>query len=199
MRELLIATRNQGKIPVLLAALAGVPFKVISLNDTALPQDFTVEEPGSTYEAHAVIKAFTYGKRADLLTLADDSGLEVDALNGWPGVHSATHIAGSDIDRLNALLERMKDIPDGSRGAQFRSVIAIYDPSNDKIRFAEGATRGTILQEPRGTGGHGYDPVFFADEIQKGFGEASFQESFAVSHRARAMAKAREILLTEFV
>lgn len=199
MRELLIATRNAGKMPVLIASLAGVPFKIVSLNETSLPQDFTVEEPGSTYEAHAAIKAFTYGKRTGMLTLADDSGLEVDAFGGWPGVHSATHIEGSDADRLNALLSRMKDIPDGSRTALFRTTIAIYEPANDKIRFAEGVTRGSILFEARGTGGHGYDPIFFADDIQKGFGEASFDESFSVSHRARAMAKAREILLAEFV
>lgn len=199
MRELLIATRNQGKMPELIAGLAGVPFAIISLNDTDLPAEFTVEEPGSTYEAHAAIKAFTYGKRTGLLTLADDSGLEVDALQGWPGVRSATHVAGSDLDRMNALLERMRDVPDGLRGAQFRTMVAIYNPADDKIRFAEGVTRGSILRGPRGEGGHGYDPVFLADELQQTFAEAPLEEKMKVSQRARALAKARELLLTEFV
>ncbi len=199
MRELLIATRNQKKMPELLDGLRDVPFKIISLNDTDLPHDFSVEEPGSTYEAHAAIKAFTYGKRTGLLTLADDSGIEVDALLGWPGVHSATHVEGSDTDRLNALLERMKDVPDGSRGAQFRTVIAIYNPADDKIRFAEGVTRGHILREERGEREFGYDPIFYAEELQKTFAEASLEEKMTVSQRARALAKAREVLLEEFV
>lgn len=199
MRELLVATRNEGKMPELISGLEGVPFNILSLNDTNLPADFAVEEPGSTYEAHAAIKAFTYGKRSGLLTLADDSGLEVDAFEGWPGVHSATHVAGSDLDRINALLDRMKDVPDGSRGAQFRTTVAIYNPADDKIRFAEGVTRGSILRAPRGAGGHGYDPVFLADELQQTFAEASLEAKMTVSQRARALAKAREVLLAEFV
>lgn len=199
MRELLIATRNQKKMPGLIEGLKGVPFKIISLNDTSLPADFTVEEPGSTYEAHAAIKAFTYGKRANILTLAEDSGIEVEALGGWPGVHSATFLPGTDRDRLNALLEKMKDIPEGKRQALYRSTIAIYDPQSDKIRFAEGITRGSILKESRGDDEFGYNPVFFSDDLLKCFGEVPFEEKYAVSHRKRALDRAREALLKEFV
>src|SRR3989344_8896310 len=138
MRELLVATRNEGKLPGILVGLKEVPFTIVTLNNTDVPDNYVVEEPGSTYEAHAAIKAILYGKKSCLLTLADDSGLEVDALDGWPGIHSATHIQGSDVDRLNMLLERMKDVPEGRRGAQYRSVVAVFDPLTDKIRFAEG-------------------------------------------------------------
>lgn len=199
MRELLVATRNQKKMPGLLAGLEGVPFKIVSLNDVNLPKDFTVEEPGSTYEAHAAIKAFTYGKRSGILTLAEDSGIEVDELGGWPGVHSATYMKGTDADRMNGLLERMKDIPEEKRGAQYRATVSIYDPVNDKVRFAEGITRGRILAAPSGDDDFGYNPVFFSDDLQKCFGEATFKEKLSVSHRTRAVAKAREILLNEFV
>jgi XTP/dITP diphosphohydrolase len=199
MHQLLVATRNQKKMPGLLVGLKDVPFDIITLNDTHIPKEFVVEEPGSTYEAHAAIKAFTYGKRAGVLTLADDSGIEVDALNGWPGVYSATYLAGSDMDRLNGLLEKMNNIPAGKRGAQYRSVIALYDPENDKIRFAEGLTRGHIVVEPRGDDDFGYNPIFFSDELQQTFGEATFENKVRVSHRTRALDKAREMLLTEFV
>lgn len=199
MRDLLVATRNAKKMPGLIVGLGDVPFRVVSLNDTALPKDFSVEEPGSTYEAHAAIKAFTYGKRTGLLTLADDSGIEVDALSGWPGVHSATYMAGSDADRMHGLLEKMKDIPEGKRGAQYRAVIALYDPINDKIRFAEGITRGSILTQPEGDNDFGYNPIFFSDDLQQSFGVAPFEVQVSVSHRTRALKKAREILVTEFI
>lgn len=199
MRELLLATRNKHKMPGMIAPLAGVPFRLISLNETEIPVDFSVEEPGSTYEAHAAIKAFTYGKRSGFLTIADDAGLEVNALGGWPGVHSATWKEGSDEDRLLGLLERMKGIPEKERSAQYRSVIAIYDPTNDKIRFAEGVTHGRILEGISGDNMFGYNRIFFSDELQQSFGEASFEDQVRVSHRTRALTKAREILMSEFV
>src|SRR3989344_1102065 len=199
MRELLIATRNKKKMPGLLAGLGDVAFKIVSLNDLDIPKDFTVDEPGSTYEAHAAIKAFTYGKRSDMLALADDSGIEIDELGGWPGVHSATYMQGTDADRMRGLLEKMKNIPEGKRGAQYRAVIAVYDPVNDKVRFAEGITRGSILMTPEGTNDFGYNPIFFSDDLQESFGVASFERQVPISHRTRALAKAREILLNEFV
>jgi XTP/dITP diphosphohydrolase len=199
MRELLIATRNQKKMPGLLAALGKVPFKVMSLADTDLPRDFCAEEPGSTYEAHAAIKAFTYGKHANMLTLADDSGLEVDALAGWPGVHSATWKDGSDADRLEGLLERMSDIPEDKRTARYRSVVALYDPVNDKVRFAEGVCKGKILTAPIGDNAFGYNRIFFSTDLSESFGTASFEDQVRVSHRTRSVQKAREILINEFV
>lgn len=198
MRELLIATRSTGKMPGMLVGLKGVPFQIITLSDTEVPTEYTVEEPGNTYEAHAALKAVLYGKKAGKLTLADDSGLEIDALGGWPGVPSATWLPGSDVDRLNGVLQKMKDIPDGKRGAQYRAIIAIFDPVTEKLRFAEGTCRGHILREPQGGDGFGYDPIFFSDDLQKTFGEATLEERAQVSHRARALKKARELLLSDF-
>ena len=185
-------------MPGLLAGLQDIPFQIISLNDTDVPRDFVVEEPGNTYEAHAAIKAILYGKKANMLTLADDSGLEIDALGGWPGVHAATFIAGSETDRNNAVLEKMHDIPEEKRGAQYRATIAIYDPETDKVRFAEGICRGSILTQPKGNEGFGYDPIFFSNDLQACFGELPLSERAKVSHRARALTKAKEILLKEF-
>lgn len=199
MRELLVATRNKFKIPGITANLTDLPFKVISLNETDIPEDFSADEPGSTYEAHAAIKAIIYGKRAGKLTIADDSGLEVDALDGWPGVNSATWLSGSDEDRLLGLLEKMKDVPEERRGGQYRSVIAMYDPATDKVRFAEGMTRGRILTDMVGDNMFGYNRIFFSDDLQESFGTAAIDDQIRVSHRTRSLQKAREILMKEFV
>jgi XTP/dITP diphosphohydrolase len=198
MRELLVATRNKHKIPGMLAGLKDVPFKIVSLNDTDIPTDYVPDEPGSTYEAHAAIKAILYGKKSGKLTIADDSGIEVDALNGWPGVVSATWLKGTDEERLLGLLSKMKAIPEGKRGAQYRSVICMYDPDTDKVRFAEGTNRGRLLTEITGTNPFGYNRGFFSDDLQKSFGEVGDEEIARVSHRARALEKAKEILVAEF-
>lgn len=199
MRELLIATRNRHKMPGMLAGLRNVPFNIVSLNDTDLPLDFVVDEPGSTYEAHAAIKAIIYGKRTGKLTVADDSGLEVEALGGWPGVHSATWLSGTDEDRLLGLLDKMKDVPEGKRQAQYHSVVAIYDPESEKVRFAEGFCHGQILTAMEGDNMFGYNRIFFSDDLNASFGTASVEDQVRISHRARALAKARETLLNEFV
>lgn len=199
MRELLLATANTGKIPGLIEGLGDIPFKIVTLNDVTLPPGFEVEEPGSTYEAHAAIKAMIVSKHTGLLTLADDSGLEIDALGGEPGVHTANYFVGTRDERIQKLLEKMSAVPEGERGAQYRCVIALYDPKNDKVRFAEATTRGSITTEMRGDNGFGYDPVFLSDDLGKTFGESSLEEVSKVSHRGRALAKARDILAREFV
>ena len=197
MRELLIATGNPMKFEEIAHALSGTPFKLLSLKDVGL--DFEVEEPGETLEGNAIIKAFTYGKRSGKLTLADDTGIEVDALDGRPGVKSARY-ASTAPERNQKLLEEMKDVPEGKRGARFRGVLAVYDPERgDKIRVAEDFFRGEILQESRGERQFGYDPLFYIPEIGKTYAELSLEEKNAVSHRGKALAKMREILLNEFV
>ncbi len=198
MRELLLATGNRGKIPGLKTGLGDIPFKILTLADVKLPAGFNVEEPGSTYESHAIIKAFTCSKHTGLLTLADDSGLEIEALDGGPGVHTAHYFPGTRDEQISQLLEKMKGIPDGARRAQYRCVIAIYDPLNDKIRFAEGITKGTITNESIGNNGFGFDSVFRYDEGGKTGGEMTVEDKNPVSHRGRALAKAREILRAEF-
>jgi XTP/dITP diphosphohydrolase len=198
MRELVIATTSKGKFVEIENAFKDLPFKLLGLKDI-FPDGVEIEEPGETFEGNAIIKAMTIGKRTGKSTLADDSGLEVAALNGEPGVLSARYAPGSDIDRYQKLLEVMKDIPDGARGAQFRCVIALYDPERgDKIRLCTGEMRGRITREPQGAGGFGYDPVFFSEEAGKIHAQETLDERSQHSHRGKALAKAKEILLAEF-
>ena len=198
MRELLIATRNKGKMPEIRHALEGVPFSLIDINDLPALAGFEPEETGATFEENATIKARGYGERAGLLTLADDSGLEVEALGGAPGVKSARYAPGSDADRNKKLLAAMEDVPDGMRNARFVSVIAIYDPKTGIIHTCDGVSTGRIIRGQKGTRLFGYDPVFLYDEGGKTGGEMTIEEKNAHSHRAKALRKAREILLAEF-
>lgn len=197
MRELLIATKNEGKVPEMALPLEGTPFRIVSLLD--IPDTPDVEEHAMTYEGNAIIKAVTYGRRTGLLSVADDSGLEIDALDGQPGVQTARFLSGTYTDKMTALLEMLKDVPDEKRGALFRAVIAIYDPNTDRIRTCEGVVKGSITREIRGTNGFGYDPVFDYENTGRTGGENVRAEKLELSHRARAMKKAREILLKEFV
>jgi XTP/dITP diphosphohydrolase len=199
MRKLLLASANKGKIPGLKMGLGDIPFEIVTLNEVKMPDGFEVEEPGSTYEAHAAIKAIIYGKHSNLVTVADDSGIEIDALNGEPGVHTAHYFEGTKEERIAALLEKLKNVPESKRSARYRDVIAVYDPVNDKVRFAEATTEGRIAEASHGENGFGYDQVFFSNDLGKTFGEATIEETNRVSHRGRALAKAREILLAEFV
>ena len=197
MRELLIATTRQGKLDEIRAMLMGQPFKILSLKDVDIYDD--VSEVGSTCESNALIKAFTYGKRSGKLTMAEDSGLEVAALGGKPGVHTADYVAGTEDGGCQKFLTALKDVPDEKRGALTRSVIVIYDPADDSVYISEGVAQGRIVHEARGKNGFGQDPIFLYDECGKTGGEMSLEEKNAVSHRAKALAKAREILLKEFV
>jgi len=198
MRELLIATRNEGKMPEIRHALLGVPFDIIDINDVPELEGFEPHEHGSTYEENASIKAREYGLRANVLTLADDSGIEVDALGGEPGVQSARYAEGTDADRNKKLLETLEKVPDEKRGARFVCVIAIYDPSTQKLRTCRSEVYGRVTREPRGERPFGYDPIFLYDEAGKTGGEMTLAEKDRWSHRGRALAKARKILLAEF-
>lgn len=198
MRQLLIATGSKGKLREMLDALGDVPYKVVNLLDMDESVRAEVEEAGTTFEQNAIVKAKTYATRSQMLTVAEDSGLEVEVLDGGPGVLTARYAPGSDEDRYRKLLGEMKDVPDGARSARFVAVVAIYDPASGNTRTCEAEYRGHILREPQGSGGFGYDPVFFSEELQKTGAEMSVAEKNTVSHRGRAMAKAREILLTEF-
>ncbi len=199
MKQLLIATRNQGKFPEIVALLKDLPFEFLSLNNiSGLPPGYEVEEPGMTFEGNAIVKAMTIGKKTGLLTLAEDAGLEVDALNGRPGVYTARYAPGTDEDRYRKLLEELKDIPDEKRTARFRAVVAIYNPENDKVRTCEGSYEGVIVREPVGINGFGYDPVFYSSVLKKTGAQATFEEKNSVSHRGQALRRAREILLRDF-
>lgn len=200
MKKLLIATRSKGKFPEIVSELSGLPFEFLNLNDVSeLPQNFEVEEPATTFEGNAIIKAMTLGKKTSFLTLAEDAGLEVDTLNGRPGVYTARYAPGTDEDRYRKLLGELQDVPEEKRTARFRAIVAIYDPENDKVRICEGIYEGRIAMEPIGNNGFGYDPVFYSVELGKTNAEMTMEEKNGVSHRGKAIRKAKKILEQEFL
>lgn len=199
MRELLIATHNRGKLVEMEHLLQGVPVKLLTVDDVGFEPDFRVDEVGETFEGNALIKAFICGKKSGKLSLGEDSGLEIDALGGRPGVLTKRYAEGTPDNGHAKIFAEMKDVPDGERGAQFRSVIALYDPATDVVRICEGIARGKITREPRGVNGFGQDPIFSYEENGKTGGEMTTEEKNTVSHRAKSLAKVREILLKEFV
>ena len=189
--KLLLATRNAGKLEELRARVHGLD--VLSLDDVApMPE---VEETEETLEGNARLKAVAGARGAGLWTVADDSGLFVDALGGAPGVRSARYAPGTDADRVRALLQAMDEVPDDARGASFRCVLALASPDGE-LWPVEGVCRGRILRAPRGRGGFGYDPVFLVPELERTMAELSLEEKGRVSHRARAL-DALEPLLRE--
>ena len=154
-----------------------------------------VEESGATFEENAALKARRYATISGLLTLADDSGLEVDALKGEPGVRSARYAGegASDRDLVALVLARMKGVPLEKRAARFRCVIAVAWPSG-RVELVEGVRQGVIAAEPRGKNGFGYDPVFYLPERGKTMAELTPAEKNRLSHRAEAARKAARLL-----
>lgn len=194
MTKLLLATNNRGKVREYQALLAGITFQIVTLSGQGITT--VVEEAGSSFEENATLKAITLAKESGLLTLADDSGLEVDALGGEPGVRSARYAGegATDADRINYLLSKLKGVPEKGRTAQFRCVIAIATPEG-KVKLCSGICRGIITLKPRGSRGFGYDPVFYLPKMGKTMAELTLEEKNKVSHRARAAEKAREVLV----
>lgn len=199
MRELLIATTNKGKLSEMLSVLEGVPFTILTLEDPQVRLvGGDVEETGVTFEENAILKAKTYGTRTGKLTIAEDTGLEVDALGGAPGVRSARYSEGNDADRNNKLLRELQGVPERERGAQFRTVAALYDPVTGIFHTSEGLCRGSIIGEGRGDNSFGYSPLFLVTE-GKTFAELDARTRNALSHRGQAIGKIRDILLAQFV
>jgi XTP/dITP diphosphohydrolase len=192
---LVFATRNPHKLIELRHALAGLALEIRAASD--YPHAPEVEETGATLLENALLKARAVHAATGELALADDTGLEVDALDGAPGVASA-RFAGPDQDyarNLALLLDRMRGVPEPRRGARFRTVVAIRFPDGREA-CAEGVCEGRILEGRRGDGGFGYDPVFLVPELGRTFAELTLAEKDAVSHRGRAMRAARRILET---
>jgi XTP/dITP diphosphohydrolase len=164
-------------------------------NGGAIPQ---VEETGATFAENAALKAVAYAQVTGLLTLADDSGLEIDALGGEPGIYSARW-AGPDVgypERFSIILVRMEGTPERERTARYRCAIAIAGPGEAGLRgIVEGTLEGVIASEPRGNGGFGYDPIFYVPELGRTVGELSAAQKRQISHRARAANAARDLLL----
>ena len=191
--KLLIATNNPGKIREYQELLADLSLELTSPAQEGL--DIEVAETGESFAENARLKAIAYAKASGLLTLADDSGLEVDALGGEPGIRSARYAGegASDEERYQLLLEKLKDVPWEERTARFRCVIAVATPGRE-VYTAEGSCEGIIAFEPEGEHGFGYDPVFYLPEYGKTMAELPPRVKNKISHRARAVQKTREFL-----
>jgi XTP/dITP diphosphohydrolase len=188
--RLLIATTNPGKVREYADLFAGLTCDLVSLADEGINND--VDETGATYEENALLKAREYAAQSGLLTLADDSGLEVDALDGRPGVHSARYAPDSPA-RIQKLLAELKDVSDDQRRARFQCVIALARPDG-QTEITRGSCEGWIAREPRGVNGFGFDPVFYMPEHHATLAELPESFKNTISHRAHAAQKMRLIL-----
>lgn len=193
--ELVVATRNQGKLREIRALLEGSGIVVLGLD--AFPDLPEVEEDGATFEANARKKAATVARLTGRLTLADDSGLEVAALGGRPGVHSARFAGESarDADNNAKLLQALAAIPQEKRQGAFCCAMALCD-SDGECRVFFGRVEGIVLESPRGEGGFGYDPLFLVREYGRTMAELPMEIKNRISHRGQALRQALEVLRT---
>ncbi len=192
---IVLATHNPGKVREFAALLADLPIQVQSLLD--FPAIGSLPEEGDTYAANAISKALAVARATGRVALADDSGLEVDALEGAPGVHSSRWLGdqATDADRNTAVLARLRDVPPERRAARFRAVVAIAFPDLTVRRF-EGVVEGRIADRPAGSQGFGYDPIFLVPEYGRTMAELGAKIKDTISHRARAVQSARAYLAT---
>jgi len=208
MNKLLLATNNQGKLRELRASLAGLPLELVTPADIRLELD--VPEDGFTYAGNAAKKALAFARASGLTALADDSGLEVDALNGAPGLYSARYGLslppfsgkmggrGGDADRRAFLLQNLRGA-NAARpwSARFRATVAVAGPGGS-VQIVEGTCEGEVIPEERGAGGFGYDPIFLLPELGKTMAELPEETKNRLSHRARAAQAAKPILMRLF-
>jgi len=193
MNKLLIATNNKGKVKELQDLLKGTDFELVTPADINL--NLEVEEDGTTYAENAAKKARAFAHASGLISLADDSGLEVDALDGAPGLYSARYHpkpSANDADRRAYMIENLKDKP-RPWTAHFHATIAIAPPDQD-VYIVEGNCYGEIIPEERGTGGFGYDPIFLFPELGRTMAELEMEEKNRLSHRAKAVINAIPVL-----
>jgi XTP/dITP diphosphohydrolase len=193
VKKLLIATHNRGKLSEYQELLHDLDLELLTLDDVGIAGD--VQETGATFQENAEQKAVTYARQSGLLALGDDSGLEVDALKGEPGVYSKRYAGEgkSDEERNAYLLAKLRRVPQPQRSARFRCVIVIADPHSGTWT-TEGTCEGRIAVEPSGTNGFGYDPIFIVSESGRHMAELTADEKNRVSHRGRAAVRARQIL-----
>lgn len=192
-QRLLIATHNPGKVAEYKSILAHLPVKLTYLDEAGITED--VEETEMTFEGNALLKARHYSGLTGLWTWADDSGLEVDALDGRPGVLSARYGGKglTDVDRYRKVLGEMAAVPDEQRTARFRCVVALVAPDG-QVATCEGRLEGRIAYAPKGSNGFGYDPIFYIPSFQCSLAELANDVKNQISHRAEAAAKAKELL-----
>lgn len=193
MPKLLLATSNPGKIREYRLLLDGLGYLITTPPEEGIAE--VIAESGSTYEQNARLKAVVYARSSRLTTLADDSGLEVDALNGEPGIQSARFAgeAATDTEKVSLLLTKLQGVPWERRTACFKCVIAIVGPRG-REEICRGECHGMIAFEPKGKNGFGYDPIFVLPETGKTMAELPAEIKNQISHRARASQKARQVL-----
>lgn len=189
MRRLVLASRNKGKIAELRELLIELPVEIVGLD--AYPDLPEIEETGTTFLENAMIKAKAVAEYTGELSLADDSGLEVDALGGEPGVYSARYgqLGWNDRERYEYLLSKLQGIAAERLSARFHSTVALVDPVTGRLEVADGAVEGLIMDQPKGSQGFGYDPIFFLPGLGKTMAELPDSEKNSLSHRGRAIRK----------
>ena len=192
-KRCILATRNQGKIREFQSLFSDIGLEIISLNDVESAPD--VQEDGATFFENAMKKARSMAEHFGLMAISDDSGLEVDALGGRPGIYSARFAGEGATDEENnrKLLREMEGIEPGRRTARFRCVMVAYRPDGAWVK-AEGTLEGIITDSPTGDRGFGYDPLFYVPELQKTLAELTTEEKNRISHRARALQKLHQKL-----
>lgn len=194
--KLVLATRNRGKVREMAGSLREAGLEVVSLDEVDAP---LVDETGETLEENATLKAISAARATGLWALGEDTGLEVDALGGAPGVRSARYAGVGATDAVNnaKLLRELEGVPEAERTARFRTVMALASPDG-RVWTTEGRLEGVIVREPRGDGGFGYDPLFYAPRAGRTLAELSVEEKDAISHRGQALramiALIREVL-----
>ena len=190
--KIVAATNNKNKLREFKEILSPLGYQIVSLKDLGI--EIEVEETGKTFEENSMLKAKAILEATGMASLADDSGLEVDALGGEPGIYSARYCEGSDADRVAFLLDKMKDVPDDKRSARFVSAITLMFTDGD-IVTARGTCEGKIAHEPAGKNGFGYDPIFFVESYGKTFAELSPEQKNMISHRGNALSELQRQLI----
>ena len=191
--DLLLGSQNPGKLNEMRQLVEGLPFRVVGPRDVGIEE--TPEETGTTFIENASLKALYYAGRSGLLTVADDSGISVDALDGQPGLYSSRFggEGATDKDRNALLLEKLQGVPTEKRGAHFTSAVVVA--RGEQVLFTvQESVDGLIAEEVQGTAGFGYDPLFFYPPFGKTFGEVAREEKDRVSHRGKSFARLREFL-----
>jgi XTP/dITP diphosphohydrolase len=188
-REIVIASKNKGKIREIRQIYADLPVTVVEVAD--LPD---VVEDGDSFSANARKKAVEIARHTGKWALADDSGLEVDALRGAPGIHSARWSGAGDLANNDKLLRELKDVPAPARCARYRAAVVLADPSGLIIAETDGSCEGLIGFEPKGSGGFGYDPLFVLPQFGRTMAELSSEIKHSISHRGEALRRLREPL-----
>ena len=191
--EVIVVTRNKGKIREIREALKGSGFRIYALSD--FPDVPEIQEDGKTFTENALKKARFYSKYFGKLTLADDSGLEVDSLRGLPGIYSARYAGkeATSLENNQKLLREMQGVPMSKRGARFKCIIAAVSPDGREL-IAEGSCKGRIGFREKGKRGFGYDPLFLLPDYGKTMAELSLKEKNKISHRGKALRKIRKII-----